>query len=230
MSKDSFILYTNDRKHIEKLSMQQRGELLTAIMAYVCGDDVDELDPMTDMLFGTIVDKLDYNAQKYDEKIEARSRAGKASAEARKNKKVKEQESTKPTSVDFVEQRATSSTDIVIDIDNDIGIDIGIGGIEEFSPPTIMNILEFIAKNNIKSDSNQAAAFIDYYSKKDWMIDGKKMESWENAFLGWNERGYDKRDRKKTRSRSRPNTFNNFKNREYDFEKLEKAVIGCLDA
>lgn len=218
---DSFILYVSDRKHIEKLSMQQRGELLTAIMAYASGESIGELDPMTDMLFGTIVDKLDYNAKKYEEKIEARSRAGKASAEARK-RKSKEQKSTNATSVDFVEQRATSSTDIVIDIDNDIGIDIGIGGIEEFSPPTIMNILEFIAKNNIKSDSNQAAAFIDYYSKKDWMIDGKKMESWENAFLGWNERGYDKRDKAKKRSR---NKFNNFPNRQYDYDELERAVI-----
>lgn len=94
--KESFILYTEYKKYIDKLSMEQRGELLTAIMAHETEEAFDVTDPVVDMLFGMIETRLARDAEKYEEIVEARREAGshggapKGNQNAVKNKQNKQ--------------------------------------------------------------------------------------------------------------------------------------------
>ena len=45
--RDSFVIYTNYGRKTQKLTMEQRGYLFTAILAYECGEELPELDDMT---------------------------------------------------------------------------------------------------------------------------------------------------------------------------------------
>ena len=122
MAKNSFVIYTEYSRQLELLTMEQRGVLLTAMIAYQKGEPLPEMEPMTRMAFSFISSDMDANNEKYERAVEQRKEAGKKSAEAR-NASVETDErtatkstsvhsrSTKSTSVHSVERTATKSTD-----------------------------------------------------------------------------------------------------------------------
>ena len=57
--KNSFVLYVEYLQNIELLSMEQRGELFTAIMHYASGKEVEDLDGMVMMAFSLIRSQMD---------------------------------------------------------------------------------------------------------------------------------------------------------------------------
>ena len=54
----AILINTRCFKQIEKLSIEQRGILLTAIMASQEGVPLPEMDPLVDMCFGFISDNM----------------------------------------------------------------------------------------------------------------------------------------------------------------------------
>ena len=68
--KDSFILYTEHGELIEQLSDSQAGELLKSLFTYTKTGEVPELDAMCRLVFTSIRQDLDRNAQKYEQKCE----------------------------------------------------------------------------------------------------------------------------------------------------------------
>ena len=103
--RDSFVLFTEYAEHMELLSMEQRGVLFTAIMAYEMGADLPEMDDCVKMAFSFIRANLDRTNQKYEDTKKKRSAAGLASAEAKRNKR----EQT-ATNINKRQQTATKST------------------------------------------------------------------------------------------------------------------------
>lgn len=90
MKKKSFVLYTDNIDIVEKLSDEQAGKLLKAVMRYQSDGTIpDDLDPMTDIVFMVIKGHLDRDGEKYAEICKKRSEAGKKGrAQATKNKQM----------------------------------------------------------------------------------------------------------------------------------------------
>ena len=86
-NKKSFVLYASYEKHIDLLTLKQRGLLLTAIFRFVNGQQLPELDDMSAMAFSFIQDQLERDCEKWEDIRLKRSEAGKQGAEARKKKK-----------------------------------------------------------------------------------------------------------------------------------------------
>lgn len=84
--KNAFILYTDYWEHIEMLSMEERGELFTAIFNYANDGNVPELPGAAKMAFSFIRKQLDRDISKWEEKRRERSESGKKGAAARWNK------------------------------------------------------------------------------------------------------------------------------------------------
>lgn len=76
VERKSFLLYTEYFRQIKKLNIEQRGILLTAIMNFQSGEELPEMDPLTDMCFGFISDDMQRNNEKYEETVEKRREAG----------------------------------------------------------------------------------------------------------------------------------------------------------
>lgn len=74
--KNSFVLYAEYAKHLELLSMEQRGVLFTAIMAFETGEEMPEMDGMTKMAFSFISEQLSRDKEKYESICKKRSAAG----------------------------------------------------------------------------------------------------------------------------------------------------------
>ena len=71
----AFVLYTSDMKLIDKLTIEQRGWLISAIAAYVSDEPVPPLDDQTDMLYSVIVNQIDRDTERYEKTVERRREA-----------------------------------------------------------------------------------------------------------------------------------------------------------
>ena len=85
MDKSSFVMYTKYLRHIQKLTMEQRGMLFTAILSYASNQEMPELDAATDMAFSFIQEQMDRDNAVYTEKCRKRSEAGKLGGRPKAN-------------------------------------------------------------------------------------------------------------------------------------------------
>ena len=88
--KDSFILYTEQKEVINKLSDEQAGKLIKAIYEYVETEKMPELDPLLDIVIIPFKQNLDRNKEKYNKISEIRAKAGAKGGKQKKQKQIKE--------------------------------------------------------------------------------------------------------------------------------------------
>lgn len=128
----SFILYHSFWSIFALLSMEQRGELVTAIFEYErLGHLATELSPILEIAFAGIKDTLQRDREAYAEKCEKNAENGKKGGRPRKA----EATDTAPKTERFFEKpkKAYNDNDIENENENDIGIDSGNGNITPYS-------------------------------------------------------------------------------------------------
>ena len=86
--KKSFVMYADYEKHFNLLSLEKRGELITAIFVYQRTGEIPKLDSILEMAFSFIKETLDRDNEKWRVTKEERAKAGKkggiASGESRR--------------------------------------------------------------------------------------------------------------------------------------------------
>ena len=114
MNKKRFYLYTDYKKHLSLLSLEQKGQLMDAIFAHAEGEDV-ELTGVVEMAFSFIAAQMDRDNENYEliceKRRESGAKGGLAKASKAKQKLAKASKSSKSKDIDI---------DIDIDIDKDI--------------------------------------------------------------------------------------------------------------
>ena len=80
--KSSFVLYNDWTAQLNKLTLEQRGVLITNVFAYNQGAELMEMDAVTDMLFSMICAQIDRDAKSWEQKKERRKAAGAAGGRA----------------------------------------------------------------------------------------------------------------------------------------------------
>ena len=108
-NKTSFVLYSDSKSIIDLLTNEQAGLLLKTLFAYV-NDEKPIIHNSIALVFEMIKLQLKRDLVKWEKIKEGRSIAGKASAQARRLVKLKEQKLTNPINVDFVQQSSTNPT------------------------------------------------------------------------------------------------------------------------
>ena len=86
-NKKGFILYADQKELFDQLPNDKAGELIKHIFAYVNDDDPETEDLLINLAFTPIKQQFKRDLEKWETTREGRSKAGKASAKARKNKK-----------------------------------------------------------------------------------------------------------------------------------------------
>ncbi len=111
--KHSIIIYTDYKEQMKLLNDRDTAWVFRAIVDYASGEEIEETDsPMAKMFFAFIKSQMDRDTKKYEEVCKKRSEAGKKSANSKKASAIEEKQmSTNSTSVDFVQQTSTNSTD-----------------------------------------------------------------------------------------------------------------------
>ena len=81
MKTSHFILHDNYGAKLNKLSMEERGQVITAIFAHRNGEELPTLSLASEILFEFIREQLDRDEQKYQEICEKRAQGGELGAE-----------------------------------------------------------------------------------------------------------------------------------------------------
>ena len=219
--KDSFVMYTKYLRHIQKLSMEQRGELLTAILCYASDIQLPELDPAADMAFSFIQDQMDKDYATYMDKCDKRREAGKLGGRPKANGFSEKQEKAKKAN-GFSEKQNNPDNDNECDSDNDL-LKESKEKKPRFSPPTLEEAKEYANEHGYtKVDVER---FIDYYTGNGWMVGKNKMKDWKACLRNWNRSQRQEMTTKGKQEVTAKNRFNNFNQRGYDYDQLEKTLL-----
>ncbi len=89
--KQSFVLYNEYIKHIERLPMEKRGVLFTAILHHQNGLELPEMDDLTAIAFSFIREQLTRDTEKYNSTIEKRRAAALLGGAPKGNQNAKKQ-------------------------------------------------------------------------------------------------------------------------------------------
>lgn len=214
--KSSFVLYTEYLRHIQKMSMDQRGELFTAILCYAAGESVPELDAAADMAFSFIRERMDRDNAAYMEKVEKRREAGKLGGRPKANAYDENQTKAKKAN-GFSEKQNNPDTVSVTDTVPVIEKESKEKSMR-FSPPTRQNVAEYCAEKGYSGFDVER--FLDYYTSNGWMVGKNKMRDWKAAVRNWARAGTAPRP-----NNTRGNKFSNFEQRQYDYDALEADLL-----
>ena len=208
MTRNSFVLYTSYLKHIELLTIEQRGMLLTAIFKYASGAEPDGMDDMTRMAFSFIKSDMDENAEKYQKTVNARRESGKKGGRPKSSESDEKQKKQMLLDESKDKQKNPVYEDEYVNVnDKDKKISI-----RRFTPPTLEEVQGYIQEQGYAVDAHR---FIDFYSSKGWMVGKNKMKDWRAAIRGWASRDKPKQGSK----------FNNFQESGTDWDDLAYQVM-----
>lgn len=90
------------------------------------------------------------------------------------------------------------------------------GSKKKFTPPTVDEVKAYCRE---RQNSVDAQSFVDFYESKGWMVGKNHMKDWKAAVRTWERSG--KRD-----GGGRANQFNQYQQRDYDFDALERELLG----
>lgn len=214
--KSSFVLYTEYLRHIQKMSMEQRGELFTAILCYAADESVPELDAAADMAFSFIRERMDRDNAAYMDKVEKRREAGKLGGRPKADGFSEKQEKAKKAN-GFSEKQKNPDTDTVLDTVPVIKKE-SVEKSLRFSPPTRQDVAEYCAEKEFKD--LDVERFIDYYTSNGWMVGKSKMKDWKATVRNWARAGKAPKP-----NNTRGNKFTKYEQRQYDFSSLERDLL-----
>ena len=219
--RDSFILYTSYQEQMALLTMEQRGVLLTAIMAYSSDADLPDMDGITAMAFSFIRSDLDRDREKYEKTCEARREAGKLGGRPKANGS---DEKAKKANGFFEKQTEAKKPDNEYEYDyEDVLKENTHNGVQKknFQPPTVEMVENYATSKGYHIDAQR---FCDFYASKGWMVGKNKMKDWQAAVRNWS-RAPDKKSDRKASGR-----FDNFESRTYNFDELELQLLKAQGA
>ena len=210
--KNSFVLYTEHLEQVEMLTDEQSGVLLKALMSYAAGKELPQMDAITAVVFSFMRAQIDKNNKKYEETVNRRREAGRLGGLAKAGN-AKQEVANVASATDAKQNVADNDNVNVNENDNDKK---SIARTSRFTPPTEFEIKAYCREKGYSVD---AARFIDYYASKGWMVGKNRMKDWKAAVRNW-ERGQRQESTTKTANR-----FNNFAQRQYDYNDLEAKLL-----
>lgn len=247
-SKCSFVLYTEYLEHIALLTMEQRGLLFTAILTYVAGYDPPVMDGTTQMAFSFIRSRLDRDGAAYADKIKKRSDAGKQGGRPKANESNEKQKKAKKANAFSEKQtKANESNEKQKNPDN-VPVHVSVNdnnkktlcksadadalferlwklypckrGKAQVSKANKMHLLD-IGFDELQRAIDRYKADLD---NETWRKPQNGSTFFNSGYVDYLDANYDPGKKAKN---TKKNSFNNFADqRTYDYEELEKQLLG----
>ena len=149
--KKSFVLYSDLIHTVKQMPNDKAGDLFKHILMYVNDESPVSNDLLIQLTFEPIKQQFKRDLVKWEETKEGRSKAGLASAEARKKAKELQQNSTNLTNVDFVQQTSTNPT-----VNDNVNVNVTVNDKKEnISLPLENDFASFWRIYNKKNDSKK---------------------------------------------------------------------------
>ena len=183
-NKKSFVLYSDSQGLVNQLPDEVAGRLLKHIYAYVNDENPISDELLLNIAFEPIKMQLKRDLVKWEKTLEGRSKAGKASAEAKRLAKELEQKSTNPTNVEKQQQSSTNLTDSVND---NVSVNVTVNESVISKDINIPEWSEFLTYGKEKEPAINISALKNKYDA--WIENGwkngndKPIKNWKSALL-----------------------------------------------
>lgn len=235
MAKDSFILYTEQKAVLDKLTDEQAGKLIKAIYEYEETGIMPELDTVLDLVITPFKTALDKNADKWEEIKQKRSEAGKIGAEKKKQKEAKE------ANANFDEQKEQKEANQAVYVNEDVNVSVNDNVNEDVTNLLSNKDVEAVQKTIIETLGNtnltviqEAISYLDDFPleviQEALVRTARKQKQWDYAkgtLNNWLKDGLDTLDKIKAKdlefkgknNSSKSNEkkkINDYEQREYD--------------
>lgn len=209
--KKSFVMYDEWGTLFTSLSDEVAGELIKAIFQHSRGEQPVIEDEVLRATFEMIAARIDTDKKKYNEIAEKRAAAVKARIDKQmiSNDIKCEQMEANATDKDK-EKDKEKDKDIIINDNNKKS--------RRFTPPSLQEVRDYCSQRGNKVDPEQ---FIDFYESKGWKVGAAAMKDWKAAVRTW-----EKRDTVRKHEQNQKNRFNQFEQRDYDYDALEAELLG----
>ena len=220
------------------MDMEQRGKLFTAILCYAAGEEIPELDAAADMAFSFIQDRMARDNAAYMQKCEKRREAGKLGGRPKANASDENQVKAKKAN-GFSEKQNNPDTDNEHDNDTDNKKNImceanalferlwkmypskkGKGQVSDTQKKRLLAIGEPTLVKAIERYS------LELQKDADWRKPQNGSTFFNSGYVDYLDENYTpgkEPDKPK-------NKFNNFPQRSYDFDELERQVLRRQDS
>lgn len=213
--RDSCMIYRNQAEALRELPAEQFKAAVVALWDYELNDIIPEGDPITIAVFRMAQPLIDKRNRNYENGLRGGRRKNRTETELEPNLN---RTITEPEPNDNQTEPNHNLKDKGERIkDKDIK-DIG-GKRAVFHPPTLQEVTDYVSEKGYNISPER---FVDFYESKGWMIGKNKMKDWKAAVRNWSR---SQRQEKTTEGRQEKNRFNNFPQRKYDFDELEKRLL-----
>lgn len=198
--KDSFILYTDQRAVIEKLTDEQAGKLIKAIYQYTEEGTMPELDTLLEIAIIPIKQNIDKNNEKWEEERQKRSEAGRLGG----LKKAKNQQDSSDTkqnqamlsNVKECQAELSNAKERLANQAVYVNVSDNVNDKEKekrkrtFIKPTVEEVQNYCRerRNNVNAEN-----FMNFYESKGWKVGNTPMKDWKACVRTWEQRDKPKR-------------------------------------
>ena len=175
--KDSFILYTEQKEVIDKLTDEQAGKLIKAIYEYVETDKMPQLDSLLEIVIIPFKQNIDRNIDKWEQIKQKRSEAGKIGAEIKKQKQAKQ------ANANFAKSKEANQA---VNVNENVNVNDNVNVKDKkihFADYVTMTNAEYekLVSTYSKEFADQCITVLDNYKG----ANGKKYKSDYRAILNW---------------------------------------------
>jgi len=174
--RDTFIFYRSFKESMSDLSDKDKLIMYEAISDYSLDLKEPKLTGFPKALFSLIRPILDANIQRWKNGRKGGAPIGNLNAkkQPRNDRKTTEKQPNKDVNKD--KEYNIENANIETKVSN------GADKSTRFVPPSLIDVQEYIQKNNYSVD---ALTFIDFYTSKGWMVGSNKMKDWKAAVRTW---------------------------------------------
>lgn len=198
--RDSVLFYRSFYDALKNIPSDERLKVYDAIMEYGMYDRNPDLDGVALAIFLLAKPQIDANNKRYENGCKAKKKRTVSETEANTKQDSSECEA---------KEKEKEKEKVKVKDNNKI-----------FKPPSVDDVRAYCTErgNNVDPQS-----FVDFYESKGWMIGKNKMKDWKASVRTW-ERSETKTRQEGTAKLTKDN--NNFERRKYDFDALERGLMG----
>lgn len=196
--KNSFILYTDQKEVVDKLTDEQAGKLMKALYQYSENGTMPELDTLLEIAIIPIKQSIDKNNEKWEEERQKRSEAGRlgglkkaknqqASSDAKQSQAMlsnaKECQAEPSNAKECLANQA-----VYVNVSDNVikeKIDKKESPKKTFVKPTADEVRTYCRerRNNVNAEN-----FINFYESKGWKVGNTPMKDWKACVRTWEQR------------------------------------------
>lgn len=187
----SVILFSEWKRSLVRLSLEQKGMLLDALLDYPDKGDPAFDDPLLDTVWLFIGNTLSENERKYEETSKKRSEAGKRGNEKRwgaTDDIANIANATDDIANIAISKSKSKSKSISKSTDTKVSDSNSAEALpptpkSRFSPPDVETVKSYFAEKG--GTEAQAIRFHAYYESNGWKVGRNPMKNWKAAASGW---------------------------------------------